>query len=265
MKIVNSSRMLICASELEPEPTYWLWPEWLVLGKITLLAGGDETHKKAMACKVAATVTNGDRWPNGQGCAAANVLIVSNELDFYASHLRAIGADSAHLYGFEHRLTARTRNTDFSALLLNLDQHYLKIGNVRLILIDPLIHFLGGGSALGVQRNLQRFAHLVDQTQAAVLGLCSFEPVAKKYHPLECIPKGIALRGWVDTVWVTAQARDMPQSSALLKIKAKQAPVRCGYSYHLKSRKAAHIDAVSPVHWGESLTPLELAGFYRSL
>ena len=88
--------ILTCGTELTPEPIRWLWPGWLALGKLHILAGAPGQGKTTLATTMMATVTIGGRWPDGTRCEAGNVLIWSGEddpADTLLPRLMAAGAD----------------------------------------------------------------------------------------------------------------------------------------------------------------------------
>ncbi len=56
---------LVSARLVEPEAVRWLWPHWLSLGKLQLLAGSPGTGKTTIAVSLAAAITAGAAWPTG--------------------------------------------------------------------------------------------------------------------------------------------------------------------------------------------------------
>src|SRR5689334_19780423 len=72
---------LINGSSIKPEAIRWLWEGYLAQGKLHVLAGAPGTGKTMIALALAATVSTGGRWPDGNRCEAANVLIWSAEDD----------------------------------------------------------------------------------------------------------------------------------------------------------------------------------------
>ena len=93
---VQDGVVLVCGDSLAPQPIAWLWPDWLALGKLVILAGAPGTGKTTIALSFAATITTGTTWPDGSRCKPGNVLIWSGEddpADTLLPRLVAAGAD----------------------------------------------------------------------------------------------------------------------------------------------------------------------------
>ena len=73
---------VVTMSAIIAEKTDWLWEGYLPKGKLTLLAGAAGTGKSTIAFSMAATVSNGSRWPDQTLCKTpGNVLVFSTEDD----------------------------------------------------------------------------------------------------------------------------------------------------------------------------------------
>ena len=57
------------ASDIEPQPVTWLWPNRIAIGKVTIIAGEPGLGKSQLTCSVAAAVTTGGAWPCDEGQA----------------------------------------------------------------------------------------------------------------------------------------------------------------------------------------------------
>jgi len=72
----------LCGSDLTPVPPQWLWPGYLVRGKLAILAGAAGTGKTSVAIDLGARLSVGEPWPDGTPAPVGNVLILSSEDDF---------------------------------------------------------------------------------------------------------------------------------------------------------------------------------------
>src|SRR5215475_12266442 len=92
---------LVSAAKVKPEPIRWLWPDWLSLGKLHLLAGSPGTGKTTIAVSLAAAITTGAAWPDGGTCQPGDVLVWSGEdgiADTLLPRFLAAGGDPRHLH-----------------------------------------------------------------------------------------------------------------------------------------------------------------------
>ena len=60
---------LLRASDHQPAPVKWLWPNRIPLGSITLLAGDPGTGKSLFALDVASRVSRGSAFPDAPAAA----------------------------------------------------------------------------------------------------------------------------------------------------------------------------------------------------
>ena len=70
-----------CLANVEPEPIDWLWWQRFARGKTNIIAGQPGQEKSQLTIFMAATVTRGGSWPDGEKCPTGNVLIISCEDD----------------------------------------------------------------------------------------------------------------------------------------------------------------------------------------
>jgi putative DNA primase/helicase len=143
------SANIIRVSSVEKQPIKWLWPSRVALGKVTMIAGHPGLGKSQLTTFLAAQVTNGGRWPAGEGRAPkGSVLMLSAEddvADTIRPRLEAAGADVDRV----HMLTAirdadAMRGFNLARDLLALESALAQIGDVRLVNIDPLTAYMGG-------------------------------------------------------------------------------------------------------------------------
>ena len=85
------------ASNVVVKSIKWLWPNRLPRGKVSLIAGYPNQGKSQILCSLAAIITTGGEWPNGEGkCEKGAVMILAAEdtsSDMLVPRLLAAGAD----------------------------------------------------------------------------------------------------------------------------------------------------------------------------
>lgn len=144
------------ASEVKKRAITWLWLNRFAIGKIGIIAGLPDEGKGQLLCYIAARITRGLEWPNGEGCSRqGNVIFLSaeeNPNDSLAPRLEAAGANLNHIYFInmvrDHdEKTGQPRKRMFSLVsdLEKLRRKITEVGDVVVLLIDPISAYLGIG------------------------------------------------------------------------------------------------------------------------
>ncbi len=252
---------LICGTDLDPKSIAWIWNNWLAAGKFHLLAGAPGTGKTTIALSLAATITIGGQWPDGSNCQPGNVLIWSGEddpQDALLPRLIAHGVDRSHVYFvsdvFEHN---KPRAFDPSRDMLKLYEKAMQLGEVRLIIVDPVVNAVASDSHKNgeVRRDLQPLVELGDKLKAAILGISHFTKGTIGRDPIERVTGSIAFGALARVVLATAKMTD-PNGNlkrVLVKVKSNYSPDGGGYNYQIEQIELENFKEVfsSQVIWGE--------------
>lgn len=252
---------LICAEDLEPESICWVWNDWLAAGKFHILAGAPGTGKTTIALSFAATITLGGQWPDGTISEPGNVLIWSGEddpKDTLLPRLLAHEADRSRIYFvsdvFEHN---KPRSFDPSRDMYGLYESAELIGDVRLIIIDPVVNVISGDSHKNgeVRRDLRPLVELGDKLKAVILGISHFNKGTLVRDPLERVTGSIAFGALARVVLATAKVTDKNGQPRRLFARAKSnnGPDNGGYEYQVEQKELAKYSGIisSKVIWGE--------------
>jgi DNA polymerase III delta prime subunit len=167
-------------SEIDPTPVRWLWPE-RVARKFVLFCGPPDVGKTTAAIDVAARVTRGDPWPDGSGNAPLGSVLYLTAEDGAADTIRtraeAAGADLAKVHVLETVTDEQGKLSSFN-MQRDLDllaEHVKRIGDVALIVVDPISAYLGDGKdshkASDVRSILSPLKDFNDNHGVAVIGL----------------------------------------------------------------------------------------------
>jgi DNA polymerase bacteriophage-type len=146
----------VCAADVTMRAIAWLWDKRFAIGKIGIIAGLPDEGKGQILCYLAARVTRSLGWPNGEGCAPqGNVIILSAEedpSDSLTPRLAAAGADLSRIHYVKmvtdhDAKTGQHRKRMFSFItdLDKLRQKIIEVGDVNIVLIDPITSYLGIG------------------------------------------------------------------------------------------------------------------------
>jgi putative DNA primase/helicase len=138
-------------SDIQAKPIRWLWPGRIARGKVAMLAGHPGLGKSQLTSSLAAIVTAGGTWPvDRTPCEQGNVVFFSAEddaEDTIRPRLEAAGADLDRVFILDAVLEedgTRPRAFNMSVDLPRLGQMLEHIGDVALIVIDPITAYLGG-------------------------------------------------------------------------------------------------------------------------
>jgi DNA polymerase I-like protein with 3'-5' exonuclease and polymerase domains len=175
----NKNYVLVRASDIVPRPMDWLWEGHILRGSQELLTGIPGTGKSQIHCALVAAATTGGLWPDGaNGVPAGNVIMLTAEdcLDqTIIPRLIVAGANCDRVF-----ILRKVRKDNKERMfLLNEDLEELEriikdTGDVRLITIDPITAYMGGGKnfdshrATDVRGQLGPLADLAERLDVAL-------------------------------------------------------------------------------------------------
>ena len=248
---------LRCGADIVCRPIRWLWPGWLARGKLHILAGAPGTGKTTIALALAAAVTSGGRWPSGTHAPVGNVLIWSGEddaADTIMPRLKAAGVDVSRIFIVgDYRAGDDARPFDPANDMDLLEQAAARIGNVVLLIADPVVSAVAGDSHKNteVRRALQPIVDLAARLDAAVIGISHFSKGSAGKEPTERVTGSIAFGAIARVVMVTAKHTDA-DGRLLARAKSNIGPDGGGFAYELEQTEHDGLSA-SVVRWGASL------------
>lgn len=149
---ITGSPVLACMADVKPEKVKWLFDGRIPLGRLSLLVGRPGEGKSFVTTDMAARVSTGQEWPDGTACEQGSVLLVSAEDDLgdtIRPRLDAHGADPSRIHALQAVCggkDAQGRPIEAVFTLADLDplrQAIERIGDVRLIVVDPIGSYMG--------------------------------------------------------------------------------------------------------------------------
>jgi hypothetical protein len=170
---------IISGDEVEIEPVSWLWKGRLPSGMISLTSGDPGLGKTSAVIDIAARVTTGTDFPDGSPAPQGNILFYTLEDTFrhtIVPRFIAAGGDRSRLklVGAMRRADGREDILLFDRDLDRLRETIEIIGNVKLLIVDPLSATLGdvneniSSEVRGVLGPLSRMA---EETDVCVWGI----------------------------------------------------------------------------------------------
>lgn len=238
----GSGLVLLRASDIKPEPVSWLWPEWLARGKLAILAGNPGSGKTTLALGLAAIITTAGRWPDKTPCHdKGSVFIWSGEddpTDTLVPRLMAAGADLTRVHFLDGVTTdGERRPFDPGKDVPHLAAALEKVGDVRLIIIDPIVSAVTGDGhkANDVRRSLQPIVDYAMRHQCAVVGITHFSKGTGGRDPLERVTGSQAYGALARVVMVAAKEEGDGGSRVLARAKSNIGPDDGGVSYTIET------------------------------
>lgn len=136
---------VITLSDVKPCVVPWLWPNYIPSGRATLISGDPGCGKSWFGLDLAARLSRGRPWPDGSpGEKPGKTLYMTVEDDLNDTlrpRIDALGGDPAMIAAYNpeslHLDLATPRG------LKRLDDEIQRLGDVRLVVIDPVIDFSG--------------------------------------------------------------------------------------------------------------------------
>lgn len=252
-------------SDVQPVAVDWLWSGWLAAGKLHLIGGAPGTGKTTIATALAATVTQGGRWPDGSRAEVGSVVIWSGEddnADTINPRLRAAGADTARVHVIDGMQEDGRRYPFDPAQDMDALRDALRaVPDVRLIVVDPIVSAVAGDSHKNaeVRRGLQPLVDLAGELRCALLGVTHFTKGTAGRDPVERITGSLAFAALARLVMVTAKQEadgDRPARRVMLRAKSNIGPDGGGFVYDLQQGELDGFPGVmaSRALWGDAVT-----------
>jgi len=173
-----------CAADIEPKPIDFIWLGRIARGKHTAVAGEPGDGKSQLSVYAAAMISTGGPWPCGEGHApVGNVIILNAEDgadDTIVPRLIAAGADlrRIHIVSAVLQEGGKGRRTfNLQADLRLLEQKIAEIGNVVLVIIDPISSYMGkidSHNNAEVRGALEPASEMAERLRVAILSITHF-------------------------------------------------------------------------------------------
>lgn len=233
--------VLVRGDSVRPEGIRWYWPGHLAAGKLHILAGAPGTGKTTLALGLAATITTGGRWPDGERASGGDVLIWSGEdalADTLAPRLLAAGADMTRVHFVD---TVREADESipfdpakhFPALALAAS----RLTNLRLMIVDPIVSAVAGDSHKNaeVRRGLQPLVEFAERIDCALIGVTHFTKFTQGKDPLERLTGSLGFGAVARVVLGTAQRKEEEGGGrVLVRVKNNLGPDGGGFVYEVR-------------------------------
>lgn len=141
------SPLSLLLSEVESKDVPWLWKDFIPLGRATLISGDPGSAKTWLCLDLASRLSRGADWPDG--CPGSHTpaqtyyITVEDDLnDTIRPRVDFLGGDVTLIAAFNPE---NPIHLDLSTAdgLKRFENEIIRLGNVRLVVVDPIIDFSG--------------------------------------------------------------------------------------------------------------------------
>lgn len=245
-------------SQVTAKPILWLWDQKLACGKVSIIVGNPGLGKSQLCASLSAVVTTGGKWPVDRTTAPkGSVILLSAEddpEDTIRPRMEAAGADLDKIHILSAIKTQNQRNEavtrgfslaqDVSRLAILMQE----IGDVRLVIIDPISAYMGDADSHNnaeVRSLLAPLQAIAAKTGAAILTVSHLN----KSQGQEALLKTQGSVGFVAAaraVWGVAKDKDNPSRRLFMPLKNNLGTDETGLAYSIESFQL--IDSDPPIH-----------------
>lgn len=251
-----------CVADIAARPIRWLWPGKIARGKLVLIAGNPGFGKSQITLSLAAIVSTGGQWPVDRApCEVGSVLIISAEdtpEDTIKPRLMAAGADVSRCYVLDGvtdideagRLFRRSFNLRRD--IDGLSQILRQIGDVALVIIDPISAYMAGADANNnaeVRGALSPLADIADQNGTAIVAISHLNKGGSSTDPVTRVTGSLAFVAAARMSYVVAADPEDDSRRLFLPIKNNLGPDSEGLAYRVEGCAVEGIDT-SRISWG---------------
>jgi hypothetical protein len=234
-----------CVADIAAQPVRWLWRKRIARGKVTMLAGHPGLGKSQIALDFAATVTTAGTWPDDACAERGSVIILSAEddpADTIRPRLEAAGADLKRCHIIEAAQDAeggnKPKRRTFSLVkdIPRLDAELRRIGDVALIIIDPISAYLDQVDShhnAEVRAVLAPLAELAGRRSIAIVAISHLRKSLAGDAVLQ-VTGSLAFAAAARAVYIIARDPDDPAHRLFLPAKNNLGDDRTGHAYRVE-------------------------------
>jgi hypothetical protein len=239
------------ASEFEIQAIRWFWPGRFALGKLGLIGGLPDKGKGLISADIIARCTTGGEWPLKEGAAPLGSVIwftAEDDIrDTVVPRLMAAGADltKVHIVGMAKNPDGSERMFNLATDLELLRQKIEQIGDVVLVVIDPMSAYVGVGkvnnaSTTDVRGMLTPLTKLAEDERISIIGIMHFNKKQDVSNAMLRIADSLAYVAAARHVYFVCDDAENDKARLFVKAKNNLAPDKHALRYMVGTRMVGH-------------------------
>ncbi|MBM4041620.1 MAG: AAA family ATPase [Planctomycetes bacterium] len=237
----ESRPTVVEVSDVPAGDVRWLWPGKFPIGKISLVAGDPGRGKSLLALDLAARLSRGRVWPDGQ----ANTLPPSSTLlltaeddvgDTVRPRLEALGADVRYVRSMRGLFSeGYYKGFQLPRDLPTLEEAVTETPDARLVVIDPLLAFLTTGTANSNSALRALLATLQEMAERLGFAVIAISHLTKScgVSPLYRAMGSLALVAASRAVWTLWPDLDEPERTFFIPLKCNLSAALHAHAYRI--------------------------------
>lgn len=246
--VASQRSEFVSAADIAPQKVAWLWYGRIAIGKTNLISGEGGVGKGALTMDLASRVTTGTPMPVTGDVVKGSVLILSAEDDAADTIVPRLLAAKADLSKVQILRSVISLDTDLAVV----EAAIKKLGDVKLVIIDPISAFTGKtrDEEVPVRGFLRPIERLAQQNAVAVILVKHFKKGAASAK--ERVSGSVA---WVNAARVAigvSPDKDDESTKHLYRIKGNNSREVASLTY--RTVPSAYDPEVVAVEWGGETT-----------
>ncbi len=252
-------------ADVQPESIDWLWRGCLARGKLTLVGGNPGVGKSQVAASITGIISSGGKFPTNQVPVEAGSVIFVGVEDGLADTLRprmdAAGADLDKVYILEGKREYKPNGQEVNKLLdVTKDLDDLawmveQLGDVRLLIFDPINDYVGNGKQndnAEMRNALVPLAHFAEKHQIAVLAITHLKKSSGGGDPIDSFISSRAFTGVARCVFAVAKDNEDDNKKLFISVKNNIEKDTGGYSFAVEGCQITGGIDTSRVVWNQT-------------
>ena len=231
-------------ADVQPERIKWLWSCRYPLSKLSILAGMQGQGKSFVTLDMAARISTGAAWPDERDLPieVGSTIILSLEDglgDTIRPRLDAAGADVRKIHaipGVHEVDDSGERTFNITRDVFLLEELIDKLGDVRLVVVDPLTGYLGSQIDAyrdnEVRAGLAPLGDLAARTGISIIGVMHLRKSSSDQAMFRVLGS-VAFTAYARACWLIGEEPEEPGSKLMLPVKLNVARAAPGLRFQI--------------------------------